>query len=233
MPDRIIIIVCLQLNLAWSLQAADEPAPQTYSIMPVGDSITAGGNTFCNYRYPLLQKLTAAGYRVQYVGSRSSQSPAGPLAHEGYGGKNAEFLASVLVTKFRDHPADIVLIHAGHNHFVEEQPVPGIVAATETMIREVRTVNPRVMVLLAQVIPSGKLPKYAYIPELNARLSQLAKRPNAPTQPVILVDQATGFDWTMDTIADKVHPNAKGAEKMADRWFATLNQLLEEEDLSP
>ncbi len=67
--------------------------------------------------------------------------------------------------------------------------------------------NALARILFGDVNPSGKLPKYSYIPELNVRLSQLAKRLNTPTQPVILVDQATGFDWTKDTIADKVHPN--------------------------
>ena len=48
----------------------------------------------------------------------------------------------------------------------------GIVAATEAMIRSVREANPKVVVLVAQVIPSGKLPKYAYIPELNEALAK-------------------------------------------------------------
>ncbi|MEI6198063.1 MAG: alpha/beta hydrolase fold domain-containing protein, partial [Verrucomicrobiota bacterium] len=137
-----------------------------------------------------------------------------------------EFLANVLKKTFREHPADIVLIHSGHNHDNAELPVPGIVAATESMIRTVRSVNPKVIVLLAQVIPSGKLPKYEYIPELNQELGKLATRLNKVEQPVILVNQAEGFDWRTDTIDDRVHPNATGAEKMAYRWFVALTNLL-------
>jgi lysophospholipase L1-like esterase len=194
--------------------------------MPVGDSITEGGKTFANYRYPLLKKLTDAGYRVEYVGSRQSESPAGPLRHEGYGGKNAEFLATAAGRSFRDHPADIVLVHAGHNHFAEEKPVEGIVGATESMVKAFREVNPRVTVLVAEVVPSGKLPKYAYLPELNQALRKLAGRLDAPSQRVIAVDQAAGFDWKTDTIDDTVHPNEKGAEKMAARWFEALAGVL-------
>ena len=68
------------------------------------------------------------------------------------------------------------------------------------------------------VITSGKLPKYSYIPALNEALGKLAARLDTPQQRVIAVNQADGFDWKTDTIEDKVHPNAQGAEKMAARW---------------
>ncbi len=213
--------------VAASPARAGDGGGRVWRIMPVGDSITEGGGTFSNYRYPLLKKLTDAGYRVVYTGSKQAASPAGPLRHEGYGGKNAEFLATVMGRSFREHPADIVLIHAGHNHFIEEKPVAGIVAATESMIRAVREVNPRVIVLVAQVIPSGKLPKYSYIPDLNDALAKMAARLHDPKQPVAIVNQADGFDWRTDTIADRVHPNAQGAEKMAARWFEALKPFIE------
>lgn len=194
--------------------------------MPIGDSITEGAVAFSVYRYPLWEKLVGAGYLVEYVGSKKSATRIGPMAHEGYSGKNAEFLATIVPGNFEQHPADIVLIHTGHNYSAEEAPVPKIVAATESMIGAFRKTNPRVIVLLAQVIPSGKLPKYSYLPQLNLELGKLAQRLNRPGQPVITVDQAKGFDPATDTIADKVHPNAKGAEKMAQRWFEALTPLL-------
>ena len=215
----------LLFALVLLVQVAGAGQP-VYRILPVGDSITEGGGTFCNYRYPLWEKLFAAGYLVDFVGSRSSETRIGPLRHEGYGGKNAEFLARALEGTFRTNVADIVLIHSGHNHTNTEAPVRGIVAATESMIHTARSVNRRVTVLVAQVIPSGKLPKYEYIPELNGELGKLAARLNTPPSPVIAVDMVEGFDWRTDTIADRVHPNARGAEKMAAKWFAALTNVL-------
>lgn len=194
--------------------------------MPVGDSITEGGTNFFSYRYPLWEKLTAAGYSIKYVGARSSPSPVGPLRHEGFSGMNAEFLAAHVDRDFQKYPADIVLLHAGHNHFAREHPVPGIVSATENMIRSFRQTNPKVIILLAEVIHSGKLPKYSYIPELDEALARLAARLNTPSQPVILVNQALKFDWITDTIADHVHPNRRGAEIMAECWFESLTNVL-------
>lgn len=201
-----LLLAAVSLGLA--AVRGDEPI----RIMAVGDSITEGGKDD-GYRRPLLERLKADGHAVEFVGSRGTP----PLRHEGHGGKNAEFLAEVVPERFREQRPDVVLLHAGHNHFADEQPVPGIVAATESMIGAFRQANPRVIVLLAQVIPSGKLPKYSYIPELNRRLAELADRLD-----VVLVDQATGFDWTTDTTDDKVHPNPAGYAKMAERWHAAL-----------
>lgn len=221
-----VVLALLACALALPCASAAETRPALTRIMAVGDSITEGGETFSCYRPSLREKLQAAGYRVEYVGTLTSPSPTGPLAHEGYGGKNTEFLAATVPEHFRENPADIVLLHSGHNHTVEEHPVAGIVAATEKLITVFRAINPRVTVLLAQVIPAGKLPKYSYLPELNLALAQLAARLDQPQQRVILVDHATGFDWQSDTVADKVHPNARGAEKMASAWFAALVAVL-------
>ena len=79
---------------------------------------------------------------------------------------------------------------------------------------------------VAQVTPAGKLPKYSYIPELNLALAALAKELDRPEQRVVSVDLATGFDVATDTIADRVHPNARGAEKIAQRWAEALTPWL-------
>lgn len=199
-------------------------------IMCVGDSITEGSGSFPAYRLGLWRKLTAAGHSVHFVGSRVTPNAGNTLEHEGYGGKTAEYLASVLPVTFAAHPADVVLIHAGHNHFDTDNPpdgpVPLIVAATESMIDTCRALNPQVTVLVAQVITSNKLPKYSYIPDLNIALAALAARKHTIAQPVYVVDQATGFNPATDTISDLVHPNASGSEKMATKWFEALDAVL-------
>jgi lysophospholipase L1-like esterase len=211
-----IFLACLGPLLA----AAETAAVR---IMAVGDSITqGGGKTFATYRIPLADKLKAAGLRFEFVGSQKTETPQGPLWHEGYGGKNAEYLASILEARLKAHPADVLMLQAGHNHFVEEKPVAGIVAAHREMVATARRLNAKSIVFIAQVIPSGKLPKYAYIPELNAALAGLVKELHRPDQPVYLVDLATGFDPAKDTIADLVHPSAAGAEKIAQRWSEAL-----------
>jgi lysophospholipase L1-like esterase len=218
-----MVLRFLCLCLACGLSAAEATA---YRIMAVGDSITQGGKTFAAYRIPLAAKLQAAGVRFVFVGSQKTDTPQGPLWHEGYGGKNAEYLASILEAKLKAQPTDVLMLQAGHNHFIEEKPVAGIVAAHREMIATARRLNPKTIVMVAQVIPSGKLPKYSYIPELNTALAALVKELHRPEQPVYLVDLATGFDPAKDTIADLVHPNTAGAEKIAQRWSEALLKVL-------
>lgn len=229
---RVLLLLGLVLSdslLVMHSQAAPlghaQPA-RVIRIMPVGDSITEGGASFANWRYPLWEKLYSAGYLIEYVGSRASNSRIGELRHEGYGGKNSTFLAKQVPESFRKYPADVVLLHAGHNHQADQHPVPQIVADTESMIRAFRAVNPKVIVLLGLPIPSAKLPKYAYLPELHTALTKLAKTLNQPGSRVILVPHPQGFDPVADTVADLVHPNAAGAAKMTQHWFAALSQVL-------
>ena len=218
-----MVLRFLCLCLACGLSAAEATANR---IMVVGDSITQGGKTFAAYRIPLAAKLQAAGVRFVFVGSQKTDTPQGPLWHEGYGGKNAEFLATILEARLKANPANVLMLQAGHNHFIEEKPVAGIVAAHREMITTARRLNPKSIVFVAQVIPSGKLPKYSYIPELNLALAALVKELHRPEQPVYLVDLATGFDPAKDTIADLVHPNTAGAEKIAQRWSEALTKAL-------
>jgi lysophospholipase L1-like esterase len=200
--------------------------PGIIRIMPVGDSLTEGGAELEGYRPLLAEKLASAGYKVEFVGSKESTSRVGALRHEGYGGQTVEFLASTVPAHFRQYPADIVLLLAAANHFAEEQPVPGMIAAHERLIKSFREINPDVIVLLALSMEHGKLPKYSYIPGLNRELAHLARKLDSPSQRVIPVDLALGYDWRSDAISDKVHPNAQGAEKIAKCWFESLTAIL-------
>ncbi len=206
------------------LPGGDRQPEKRLSILGLGDSITEGSDFFHCYLYPLWEKLLAGGYEVDFVGPRESKCRIGTLKHAGFGGKHAEFLDAAIDTLYRNHPADIVLLHTGHNHFDTENPVAGIVAAQESIIRKIKAIRPEAKILVAQVITSGKLPKYSYIPALNTALAQMVGRIGSAD--VVLVDQASGFDWETETIHDKVHPNAAGAEQMASVWYDAIHKLV-------
>ncbi len=208
-----------------SIQAHENRKGKRYTIMGLGDSITEGGESFQCYLFPLWEKLFSGGYLFDFVGPRLSKCRIGDLNHAGFSGMHAEYIDKVIDTLYRNNPADIVLLHTGHNHFDTEKPVAGIVAAQQSIIRKIKNINPEVTILVAQVITSGKLPKYSYIPELNRAIAVMVSQLNDPQ--VILVDQATGFDWQKHTIHDMVHPNAAGAEHMAGAWYTALQKILQ------
>jgi lysophospholipase L1-like esterase len=93
-----------------------------------------------------------------------------------------------------------------------------------SIIAKAKAMNPQVTILMARGIPSGKLPKYSYIPKLNQEISLLVQK--LQSEKIILVEQDKDFNWKTDTIKDKVHPNALGAEKMATQWFESLKPIL-------
>lgn len=206
-----------------SINALNNAATPT-TILAVGDSITEGSHEFDSYTFPLLQLLRADGFDVEFLGPKSREYSIGQVRNCGYSGSTVEYMASKIDSLYTLYPADIVLLHAGHNHFIEEDPVDGMIEAHRTIIQTIHRINPNAKIFVAQVITSGKLPKYSYIPALNKALHAMVK--SMDNQKVMLVNQARGFDWRKHTIFDKVHPNKDGSRHMAERWFKSLKRQL-------
>lgn len=203
---------------------AETATEQMITLLPLGDSITeGGGGGGGNYRHELDRLLKDAGHSFAFVGPKTDGNG---LSHAGYSGWNSSKIRDQIAGVYKQYPADIVLLHMGHNHFSEHDPVPLIIHNTNTILDTIFGINPTATILVARVIPAGKLPKYNYIPKLNRQLAQLCKeRQFNLTHRVFLVDQEAGFDWTTDTVADKVHPNEAGAIKMAAVWAAAIKKV--------
>ena len=206
-----------------SVKADENPVRTT--ILALGDSITQGSNgRFDSYTAPLWQLLYGEGYAFDFIGPNSYTSRTGAIKNCGFSGRNVEFLDSKIDSLYRLYPADVVLIHAGHNHFIEEKPVDGMIEAHLSIISKIQAINPKVKILVAQVITAGKLPKYSYIPELNGCLAKMVEQLDSDN--VTLVPVTEGFDWQRHTIEDKVHPNREGAEHIARQFMAALRKVL-------
>jgi lysophospholipase L1-like esterase len=195
-----------------------------FSILGLGDSITEGGPAFFSYLFPLDSLLKQAGYQPEFIGPRRSVLAGDTLYHSGFSGHTAEFLAAHIDSIYSAFPADVVLLHAGHNHFNEEAPVAGIIKAQRSIIATIKKKNPRALVFVAGVITSGKLPKYDYIPALDKAIKAMVDSLHDAT--VIFVDQQQSWDWRRYTIADKVHPNRTGARLIAANWFHAITDIL-------
>lgn len=60
---------------------------------------------------------------------------------------------------------------------------------------------------------------------LNNAIPAWASSKSTSQSPIYVVDQWTGFSSTADT-SDGVHPNNNGIIKMANKWYATLVNLV-------
>jgi lysophospholipase L1-like esterase len=195
-----------------------------FTILGLGDSITEGGPNFFSYLFPLDSLLKQAGYQPEFIGPRRSIQLGDTLSHSGFSGKTAEFLAKNIDSIYTAFPADVVLLHSGHNHFNEEAPVAGIIKAQQYIIQTIKKKNPHALIFVAGVITSGKLPKYDYIPALDKAIKEMTDSYHDAR--IIFVDQQRSWDWSRYTIDDKVHPNRTGAGIIAANWFHALNAIL-------
>jgi acyl-CoA thioesterase-1 len=188
---------------------AEDPAPKpprpvaTVNIMPLGD--------FVGSRHG--------------VGNGSPAYPDFDMDHEGHAGWKADEILFNVESWAAAASPDIVLLHVGHNDLCRGQSVASTIMDISDIVDVLRTVKPRIRILLAQLIASASS-CHAGIPALNARLAALVADKDRPESPVVLVDQYTGFDPSVMTY-DGTHPNAMGDSHMAERWFEKLAPVLD------
>jgi lysophospholipase L1-like esterase len=196
--------------------------------MPLGDSITESSKGRNSYRYYLWHLLIDNGFHVDFVGSQRGVGGGPPansdfdMDHEGHAGWRADEILNHIHDWATAASPDVVLLHIGTNDVCQRQSVPSTVSDISGIIDVLRTVNPRIRILLAQLINSSNCPPAA----LDARLPALVADKNSQVSPIVLVDQFSGFDPATMTY-DGTHPNAAGDSRMADRWFEQLAPVLD------
>lgn len=230
----IVSLVVLGSLCGISINLMQQPSAQSIQairIMPLGDSITQGNTQYNSYRRGLWLQLREAGYNVDFVGSQRSNfegpapSPDFDLDHEGHWGWRVDEILQRLPGWAAVAQPDIVLIHLGTNDIAQNQSIASTTTEVRSLIQTLRTVNPRVQILVAQIIPLWGAE--AQMQQLNTSIAQLATELNTTESPIITVDQFTGFNpLPSKHTYDGCHPNAVGEAIMADRWFTTLKTVL-------
>ncbi|MGG6265001.1 SGNH/GDSL hydrolase family protein [Leptolyngbya sp. AN03gr2] len=209
--------------------ASVDGTPEGTRIMPLGDSITQADRNHNSYRRPLWLKLQAAGYGVNFVGSTKSNylgnAPNSDFDqdHEGHWGWQVDEVLEQIDRWTQDAKPDVVLIHLGTNDILRGQSFESTIAELQKLIQIMRQRNPRLKILLAQLIPSSN--GEALTQQFNRQIATLARSLNTQESPVILVDQFSDFDAKQDTY-DGLHPNESGEQKMATRWYQALEKVL-------
>lgn len=213
-----------------SPQTVSTPAPQSIvaapvstgkkRILPLGDSITQGGNGHPSYRRNLAFILQGAGYNVDFVGNERS-SFGFDSDHEGHWGWEAGELEQKLSGWLNNYTPDIVLLHAGTNDVSRGQSYSGTIGEIGRIIDTLRKKNSKVVILLAKIIPM----RSKDTADFNQHVESLAASKNTSNSPVIIVDQYSGYSASSNNY-DNYHPNASGEEKMARKWFNALRHYL-------
>ena len=222
-------------------------------ILCLGDSITQSVDVYCGYRYPLWKKLVDLGIEFDFIGSmkeRYFEDSSGQCPdykgrrfdpdHEGHFGWRTDHILGLqkdfpegsgsgsLPVWLQEYTPDIVLLHLGHNDAGMGETPNQMAKELEQVILLLRKDNPNVSILLAKVIPSGNPFWNKRLGVLNAEIDGIARKMSIPASRVIVVDFTKGFNSKEDTV-DGDHPNRLGSEKMAQKWFEGIVELLKKE----
>jgi lysophospholipase L1-like esterase len=212
-------------------------------IMPLGNSVTKGGqppdNTY-GYRNHLSNGLIDAGYSFRFVGSQGT----GALQHEGHSGYHADGgpyggIATNVFDWLVDNPADVVLLHIGTNDLTAGQlpaGLDGVADDVDAILNEIDAyendpIGNDVWVILAQII--NRADEYSdRTTELNGLIKDLADARRAVGDRIVVVDMENALNYPDDLYhsineEDVVHPNDAGYYKMAQVWFAALDDALD------
>jgi lysophospholipase L1-like esterase len=231
-----VLCACSEHATPVARAQASNPSANAIKMLTLGDSITQGNAEHQSYRYPLWKKLQRLGVEVDFIGSlreNYSGNPQWPTYqgkvfdadHEGHWGWTVDEILSEMDTWLTQYSPDIVLLHLGSNDVFKEQALAQTINELQSLILRLRLSNKNVAILMARVIPSRY--KNKLLRQLSEQIELLAKRMHSTHSPIIVVDQAKGFNVMQDSY-DGVHPNAAGEEKMAQQWIDAMqnHQLL-------
>ena len=210
------------LNINYTNNFADLERPIT--IMPLGDSITQASGETGNYRCKLWGMLEGIG-NFEFVGSMQGLVHGGQgddcdIDHEGHAGWTSDQVLELTTVNYKDYSADIVLIHLGTNDLAADQSEGSTVYEISKIIEKLRSQNQLLVVFVAGIIPNYLEANQSRTVELNRRIFNMVNSLTTAQNPVIYVDQFTGF--AEGDMVDRLHPNDAGAEKIAKNWFIAL-----------
>ena len=208
-------------------------------IMPIGDSITYGSGAAIHppyqvsYRKDLWDRLKAAGYKIDFVGSTGAgwayEATEGfDIDHEGHPGWRDSRIAHNVYNWLMAYQPDIVLLHTGTNGL---DPSPKDI---EKILDEIDQYSKKITVFLARIINRScsanipPCPEAQITTDFNDNVETMALTRIANGDKIIIVDMENeaGIDYRLyplGDMSDNLHPFTTGYKKMANTWFETLN----------
>ncbi|MGK0316821.1 MAG: hypothetical protein ACI86M_003057 [Saprospiraceae bacterium] len=170
-------------------------------IMPLGASRVEGSRpAFESFRYELWKDLTENNWTFDYIGTQTGAP-------------------------------DIVLFSTlGGNDGLQNLPFDQTISNIKAVIDVLQNANPNVTIIIEQGAPgrsdimTTELTNYFNL--LTQEILTIASEKSTTSSQVIAVDMFTGF--TDSLFADDIHYNEVGANFIASRYYAILENILEE-----
>ncbi|MFI8933817.1 ricin-type beta-trefoil lectin domain protein [Streptomyces sp. NPDC053474] len=185
-------------------------------VMPLGDSITwgVGSSTGNGYRAPLWDRLAADGHPLDFVGTLRGGSMSDPdnEGHSGYRIDQIAALADAPLTRYRPN---VVTLHIGTNDLQGASEVDTAIARLKSLVNQITADVPDATVLVASLVVSTSESEERYRGAYNQAISHIVSAAQAAGKHVASVDMSS---LTTADLADPLHPNDGGYQKMADAF---------------
>jgi lysophospholipase L1-like esterase len=198
-------------------------------ILPLGDSITDGYNIPGGYRIDLFRRARTAGKNITFTGSQTN-GPATvdgvtfPNRHEGHSGWRIDMIDDRVPSPALQMVPHIVLVMAGTNDAIQNVNVSTAPARVGTLIDALTAGAPDALIVVALLTPLGDNAQEARVASINSGLPAIVQSRASAGKHVVLVDMHTGFPES--ELADMIHPNMTGYNRMAGVWYAAIGPLL-------
>lgn len=194
-------------------------------VMPLGDSITHGWNVEGGYRIALEDRLIAAGLDVDFVGSQSNgPSELADRQHEGYPGARIHRISERIDPLLASQQPEVVLLLIGTNDILRSHLLATAPQRLSSLIDQIAAGAPAASILVASLptleTPNGDSRVRAY----NSAIPGVVADQVARGHRVSFVDMYPALGRS--DIADRIHPNRVGYDKMAAVWESSLRATL-------
>jgi lysophospholipase L1-like esterase len=221
--------------------AGFEPCPENgpCKIMPFGDSITQGFDVAGGYRAPLFHLALAANHDITFVGSANDYSvptvdgKTFPKNHEGHGGYTIEGnngIAQFVSTSIPSYSPHIITLMIGTNDINGNNNLSDAPNRLGKLLDAIFMRDAKILVVLAQIVPTRTDGTNNAVKTYNAAMPELVSTRVAKGQHIVLVDMYKAFTddagYKQSLLADNLHPNQTGYNRMADVWFEALSPYL-------
>jgi lysophospholipase L1-like esterase len=225
-----LLVLAAAGALAAGMKAAHAPVAspsggRALTIMPLGDSITAGwpDMRYGGYRRVLAALLAREGYTVRFVGSQHDGGSPDP-ANEGHLGWTIPRIKAGIDSQhwLETYRPDLILLHIGTNDLRNGggAAAPANLAA---LLDDILARLPHARVIVAEIIPFQGGPNDAYRAYVGAMPGIAAHE--GPR--VSLADMRAIL--TTHDYADDLHPNTRGYDKMARAWNTAIRAVTAKE----
>ena len=210
--------------LGVAINPADAESNGGVRVMPLGDSITEGTQVPGGYRIGLWQRLAAAKYRIDLVGSQfNGPSNLGDHDHQGHPGWRIDQIDGSINGWLRNTTPRTVLLHIGTNDILQNYNVSSAPNRLSTLIDHITTAVPSADVFVATIIPLSNSSQENAVRTFNAAIPGIVQSKVNAGKHVRLVDMHSAL--TTGDLIDGIHPTANGYDKMAARWYSALQSV--------